>query len=82
MQAPVCGCLCEHTLVCWKRAGLGDQSHSWELSLGRLESGIEEPRMPRSLDLTLRIELLPQGSLLTEATQRNMSVRKRLHEKR
>ena len=79
-QAPVCGCLCAHTLVCWKREGLGDQSHIWELSLGRLEDRSEEPWTPKSLALTLRVVMLSQGDVLREAAQGNRSVRKRLQD--
>ena len=42
-----------------KESWLGDQSRMWELSLGRLEDRSEEPQVPRSLDLTLRIVMLP-----------------------
>ena len=73
-------CLCAHTLVCWKRAGLGDQSHIWELSLGRLEDRSDEPRTPKSLALTLRVVMLSQGDVLREAAQGNRSVRKRLQD--
>ena len=50
--------VCTHTCVL-KESWLGDQSRMWELSLGRLEDRSEEPQVPRSLDLTLRIVMLP-----------------------
>ena len=48
--------------------------------LGRLEDRSEEPRTPKSLDLTLRVVKLSQGNVLREATQGNMSVTKRLQD--